>query len=278
MRKFPAEQFANFAKVIAIVRSVGGTSAENPSHSYRATKDACKLIAGAESACRAIGLRASAATIRKIAALGTEEQPSRMALVELAGELDGRLNDEMRETYFMVLTPRESQFYGNPREGWEDIIKRFPASLGDVEEAAKCLALSRYAATVFHSIQVVEIGLIELGRFLDVKDPLPGWTATSGRLKEIVKKPYKDRSPLENENYAFVEQTEGTVEALKNAWRNKISHAHGKLVVLTADFTPEIAEDILYASRTFMRRLTEGLPPLPPMRISDPPPPPLGLE
>jgi hypothetical protein len=28
---------------------------------------------------------------------------------------------------------------------------------------------------------------------------------------------------------------------------------------MTADFPPEIAEEILYASRAFMRRLAEGL-------------------
>jgi hypothetical protein len=51
------------------------------------------------------------------------------------------------------------------------------------------------------------------------------------------------------------------VEALKNAWRNKISHAHGKLIVMTGEeFHPDVAEEILTATRAFMRRLAEGLP------------------
>lgn len=51
------------------------------------------------------------------------------------------------------------------------------------------------------------------------------------------------------------------MEALKNAWRNKISHAQGKLNLLSPAFTREIAEEILIATRAFMRRLAEGLPP-----------------
>jgi hypothetical protein len=52
----------------------------------------------------------------------------------------------------------------------------------------------------------------------------------------------------------------GTVEALKTAWRNKISHVQGKLVLLTSDFTPEVAEEIVMASRAFMRRLATEMP------------------
>jgi hypothetical protein len=75
-----------------------------------------------------------------------------------------------------------------------------------------------------------------------------------------VDKKYNERNDFEKQNFPFLEQVQGTVEALKNAWRNKISHAQGKLILLTTDFTPEIAEEIILATRAFMRRLGEGLP------------------
>jgi hypothetical protein len=53
---------------------------------------------------------------------------------------------------------------------------------------------------------------------------------------------------------------QGTVVALKNAWRNKISHVHGRLVLMTADFSPDVAEEITIATRGFMRRLATDLP------------------
>ena len=72
----------------------------------------------------------------------------------------------MKEKSFFSLTIGEAQYYSIPRKGWEDILEGFPDTLTDVEEACKCFALSRYPAAVFHSIQMVEAGLIELGKFI----------------------------------------------------------------------------------------------------------------
>jgi hypothetical protein len=64
---------------------------------------------------------------------------------------------------------------------------------------------------------------------------------------------------FEKKHWPFLEQIIATVEALKNAWRNKVSHANGKLMLMTTDFSPEVAEEILMATRAFMRRLaTDG--------------------
>jgi hypothetical protein len=106
----------------------------------------------------------------------------------------------------------------------------------------------------------VEVGLIHLGDFLGVKDPLSGWTAVTNELKRLVTKKYTDKNQFERDNTKFIEQMQGCTEALKNAWRNKISHAHGRLYLLAADFSPDIAEEIRMASRAFMRRLATELP------------------
>jgi hypothetical protein len=138
--------------------------------------------------------------------------------------------------------------------------ERFPRIIDDVEEASKCYALSRYSAAVFHSVQIFEAGLIELGKFLNVTDPHSGWTAVSQALKKVIDQNYQDLSAFEKQNFKFLEQVQGTVEGLKNAWRNKISHVHGRLVLMTAEFSPEVSEEILFATRAFMRRLAEDLP------------------
>jgi hypothetical protein len=93
-------------------------------------------------------------------------------------------------------------------------------------------------------MQVIEIGLIELGAFIKVNDPKSGWTAVSNALNAIIKKPHAAQSRFERKNFAFFEQLQGTVDGLKNAWRNKISHAQGRLVLLSTDFNSEIAEEI----------------------------------
>ncbi len=90
---------------------------------------------------------------------------------------------------------------------------------------------------------------------------LPVTTAVSSQLDKLVSKTkFHDLAPLFQQHFAFLEQMQGAVAALKKAWRNKISHAHGKLVLLTSEFAPDVAEEIIMTTRAFMRRLATELP------------------
>jgi hypothetical protein len=217
------------------------------------------ILAVFENACAEIGLGASIATIQEMRnALRVAKSAKEITALGL--ELLGRLRDETAQRMFWSLSLGEADYYNNPRKGWENIIERFGDSVSDIEEARKCFALSRYPAAIFHSLQVVEIGLLELGKFISVTDPHSGWTAVAAKLKTIVSKPYKQRSDWERQNFSFLEQVQGTVEALKDAWRNKIVHTQARLALMSKDFSAEIAEEILFATRAFMRRLADGLP------------------
>lgn len=219
-----------------------------------------EALVGPEKDCIELGLVASLDTVRNMRKLLTEPECKYGQLGELGNELHGRLIAEMTGRFFFRLSSRETEYYSNPWEKWEVIVSRFRETLGDVEEASKCFALSRYAAAVFHSLQVIETGLIELGTFIGVTDPKSGFTAVEKRLTNILATQRTSLTEFERDNYDFLEQIQGTVAALKNAWRNKISHVQGRLVLMTTDFSPEIAEEILYATRAFMRRLADGLP------------------
>jgi hypothetical protein len=176
-------------------------------------------------------------------------------------EIRNRFVAELSTKVFIQLHSSRQPFFDSPRNGWEEVIKRFGGTVSDIEEMSQCFALSRYAACVFHSLQVIEAALIDLGTFLEVVDPKSGWTAISSRLDVlVVKTKYTDLPPKFQEHFAFLEQLQGTVLALKNAWRNKISHAHGKLVLLSTDFKPDVAEEIMLATRAFMRRLATEMP------------------
>jgi hypothetical protein len=113
-----------------------------------------------ESDCIALELTSSLATVRKIRAVLTGSDPTYSSLHSLHIELEGRLIDEAEAKVFLALNIREADIYNNPRKGWEEIVERFPDTVTDIEEASKCFALSRYAAAIFHSVQVVEVGLI----------------------------------------------------------------------------------------------------------------------
>lgn len=207
-----------------------------------------------------MGFPASIATLNKIVEEFGKDRCKWKDIRKYSEECLGRLIDEAGSTEFFALTVRESALFKNPREGWNAGIARFPNITDDVVEVSRCFALSRYSAAVFHSVQIVEAGLIELGGFIGVADPRSGWTAVSKALDAIVQKPHKDRTRFEKRNFEFLEQMQGTVLALKNAWRNKISHVQGRLVVMSTEFSPEVAEEIMFATRAFIRRLAEGIP------------------
>lgn len=182
------------------------------------------------------------------------------SLVRLSTEFIDRLKDEMSLRAYYSVTPREAQYYNSPWDGWKEIVSRFNDATDDIEELSKCFALSRYPACVYHSLQVTEIGIIELGRFIGVKDPKPGWDATKNELKRILAKKYDQRNAFEQAHSAFMEQINATIEALQTAWRNKISHTEGRLVLVGKEFSADVAEEIMLATRAFMRRLAEELP------------------
>ena len=107
---------------------------------------------------------------------------------------------------------------------------------------------------------VIEIGLLRLGEFLKVNDPHSGWTAVTAKLDKIINAKYDTLTDAEKRYRPFLEQTHAVANALKSAWRNKISHAQGKLRVMTSEFSPDVAEEIIIASRSFMRRLATEMP------------------
>jgi hypothetical protein len=205
-------------------------------------------------------LTAAVATLRKMRACLADPAGTYGKFFAFGEELSSRMKDEMQLRSLFALTMKEAGYYNRPLEGWEETIARFPGATSDIEEAHKCFALGRYTASVFHSLQIVETGIIALGAMLVTPDPLKGWSATTGRLKKILAAKYPDRTAFQRANGAFLEQIDATTEALKTAWRNKVSHAEGKLLLLSGDFTPAIAEEILYASRSFMRRLAADMP------------------
>jgi hypothetical protein len=181
-------------------------------------------------------------------------------------DLRRRFEDDFRTAFFLQLTPEEAEHYSLPMKGWEMIRAKFPECMPDVEEMRKCFAVSRYPASVFHSMQVIEHGLIHLGKWLGVKDHKPGWNATTRELTRICRLDAKNRDPWETKHYGFISQMDAVAYSLMTAWRHKIDHAAGRLALLPGDFAPEIAEEIASATRGFMRRLADELP------INDPRP------
>jgi hypothetical protein len=92
------------------------------------------------------------------------------------------------------------------------VIERFPDCQDDIEEMNQCFALARYTASVFHSLLVVEHGLIALGHHIGVSDPKPGSDATYKELNRLV----SNRAAIPaNLDFNFLEQTKSRLDSMK---------------------------------------------------------------
>ncbi len=166
---------------------------------------------------------------------------------------------ELRLKVFLSLQKSRGEWFSKPLEGWEKVLAEFPNAQTDIEEMNKCFALSRYSAAVFHSLLVVEHGLISLGKKIGVADPRTGWDATYNRLGALL----KDRKGVpENIDFGLMEQVKSRLDSMKLAWRNKVNHAAGRLAIEKTGFTEVSAEEVIVACRSFMRFMAEEIDPV----------------
>lgn len=132
----------------------------------------------------------------------------------------------------------------------------FPSAGLDIEEAAKCLALDRATACVFHLMRAVEVGLRALGKSL--KDPAldparnPSWESILRKCRTQVDLPLAKRCEEWRADDAFFSEATANLTVVKNAWRNRTVHP-GK------SYDPERATEVFLAVKAFMRHLATKL-------------------
>jgi len=213
--------------------------------------------------CLEIGLTISAKNARMLQDILAQES-DKTGNIWVAWEIEKALQivmDEMKEHLFLYVRTERARYYQRPLDGWEEAIERFPQVRADVEEASRCFACDRYAGAIFHAMLVAEIGAIEVGKLIGIDDPKPGWPSTIREMNRIVhREKYPDLKPIEQKHRDILGQLLPMMESMQDAWRHKISHVENKLVLMTGDFNDRVAEEILIATRSFMRRLATEMP------------------
>jgi len=174
--------------------------------------------------------------------------------------ISASIRREMKRTLFMYIPQERARFYLEPLKDWEAVTTRWPKTIHDIEEAAKCFACDRFDASVVQMMLVAEYGALEIGKLLEINDPKLGWPRVSTELKRITAAKFPDLAPLEKKHFALLEQISPLMLAMQNAWRHKVSHADNRLVLLSGEFQPFVVEEIIFATRAFMRRLATDLP------------------
>jgi hypothetical protein len=194
-----------------------------------------------------LGLVASFATIEKTRHLGERKDGTYLDLVELLNELQGRIVDEARGVVFLTLDPSKNRFYLNPNLFGEVIAERLPTTIGDIEEAGKCLALDRGTACVFHLMRVMEVGLQRLANDLGIPYA-PSWESYINQINTRVALKHKKKGIKWKRDEPYFKEIAGDLLTVKVAWRNPTMH-------IVRTYTPEEAEQIFGAVRTLMQRV-----------------------
>lgn len=185
-----------------------------------------------------------------------EEGCTPAEITEHYPELMNRLEDECRRHVVMVIEPDYRKYFENPEffdtdDIFDDQVSRsFPSANEDIAEAGKCLACGRATACVMHLQRVMEVGLRVLAAAVGVPEQ-NDWGRYLKEIEEQLIKRMKTsgaRSPEEQ----FYAEAHAMFDSARRAWRNPTMHPE-------KTYSPERAQEILIAVRSFMRHLVTKL-------------------
>ena len=143
-----------------------------------------------------------------------------------------------------------AQYYEQPKLFGDAVFDSFPSANNDIFEAGTCLALERGTACVLHLMRIVEVGLRTLAQTLGVNEQ-NDWGSyvreIGGKLEARAK-----ASGARSADEKFYAEALVTFDGMRMAWRNPTMH-------IESNYSPERAEEILIAVRSFMRHLATKL-------------------
>jgi hypothetical protein len=171
-----------------------------------------------------------------------------------------RIEDDLKGQCFLHLDSKQQVLYTDPKKEWGSVIARFTKDVEyNIEECSRCFALERYGAAVFHVLQVAEYGVIQVGAVLGELGDRPGWSCVA-RLQRLIAVPYPQRTPIAQTHTKLLESVLPLATAMKDSWRHKLDHVDNQIKWLDTDFSPAVAEQIIFAVRGFMEKLALELP------------------
>ena len=178
------------------------------------------------------------------------------ALGDILKEIDGRIRDELKNTYAFSLNHAEAVMFNAqaPLLG-EQVAINFESAAFDIEESGKCHALGRSTAAVFHAFRVLEVGIKALAHCLGVPDlDLPrmkNWGFILQAIEAELKARWAKETDRDNGDGGLFWEVYTLMAAIKTP-RNGTMHPARK-------YTEQEADRILQLVGDIMNRLAERL-------------------
>ena len=141
-------------------------------------------------------------------------------------QLSTTLSDELRASYFLRVPSEMAHFLEDDASAFgADIDTKFPNAVEDMSEAAKCLALARYTACVFHLMRVMEHCVQRLGKKLKVQANVKtdNWYKIANDIN-IAINAMPGRTAAQNAKKQKYALAYSNLNGVRMAWRNDVMH------------------------------------------------------
>ena len=170
---------------------------------------------------------------------------------------------ECKGMKLLMIRPESEKYYesGPSATFGQDVLTAFPsqAFADDLGEASKCYAMNRGTACVFHLMRAMETGVRAWAAKLLIPPTVLNPSGTNlrdqmwGDLEREISKVVElmpTTTPSEKESKAAQKSVLVSLAHVRDVWRNTTMHPQEK-------YTPEEAEEVLNATRAFLRSLAK---------------------
>lgn len=139
---------------------------------------------------------------------------------------------ELESKLVLFVPPEKAGLYvpTGPHFG-SDVATKFPQAQFEIDEGAKCLALGRPTASVFHMMRTLEIFLRAIAKCLSITDPLSGGNRNWGAMLQHIKTEIEARNKTDRwsgKDKDFFASAYASLDAVRVAWRNTTMHVENK--------------------------------------------------
>lgn len=253
MKPFPVADFLQLVRTLA--EPLGDPEAAKTPLSEEARKATVGGINTIIKQCEECDLPLSADQLRRTRKR-VEEGCTNADMEPLIQELMNRIEDESKRLVVMAIEPEHvkyivaGEFFDPTEPSAAKVSVQFSSAAEDISEAGKCLACGRGTACVMHLNRVMEVGLGALAGAVGV-GPQNDW----GKYLDKIDKELQHRlttSGARTTDEQFYSEVHITFDGVRRAWRNPTMH-------VDKTYTVEHAEEIMIATRSFMRHLATKL-------------------
>jgi hypothetical protein len=162
--------------------------------------------------------------------------------------LRASLTVELKQPVFLLLDNADASLFEQIDPFGDAVSALIPQATTDIYEGARCLALERYTAAVFHLMRAAEHALRYFAGVLGVENIE---RKDFGQLAQESRDRYnglKSRDPQKQ----WIAEALASLDLFKDAWRNPVSH------VRNDQYTEQRARDVYSGTRAFMQSLTRN--------------------